>query len=66
MHNSDSETEMRKWQKKGEKNSLRGFGKGGITVFRALEVLGLSGLFAMVEHSVLLGVESKLKGVASW
>lgn len=57
---------MRKGQKRGEKESLRGFGKGGITDLTALEVLGLSMLFVMVEHSVLLRVESKLKGVASW
>lgn len=57
---------MRKGQKRGEKESLRGFGKSSITDLAALEVLGLSMLFVMAEHSVLLRVESKLKGVASW
>lgn len=45
---------------------MRGFGKSSITDLAALEVLGLSMLFVMAEHSVLLRVESKLKGVASW
>lgn len=44
-----------------EKKSLRGFWKDDITDLTALEVLDLSVLFVMIEHSVLLGVESKLK-----
>lgn len=54
-----------KWEKgrnKERKKSLRGFWKDDITDLTALEVLDLSVLFVMIEHSVLLGVESKLKG----
>lgn len=54
-----------KGRNKERKKSLRGFRKGGITDL-AFEVLCLSVLFVVVEYSVLLRVQFRLEGFASW